>query len=175
MLWLFPIHFPSFYVHETNPKLYVSCDFIATLQQCNCGSSLWISWCVGQKILDGKGIKTESIHMYICDWRRCFCFQVFSVMDNFNPLLNKSCVQHKASTVYAWTGPESSWRLKPPGCKTTDMWRWKGCQPYALATIIPQEIFLVLVSFTGCIDPWALVQPEESCKWKISMTPPGYA
>jgi len=31
------------------------------------------------------------------------------------------------------------------------------------------------MSFTGSINLWALVQPEELCKWKIPMTPPGYA
>jgi len=58
-------------------------------------------------------------------------------------------MKDKAIPVQTRTGPDSAKTLRLPNFKHISIQRWLGCQPYALATFTPQEIFLVLIYVKG--------------------------
>ena len=72
-------------------------------------------------------------------------------------------------SIQSSTGPEGSKRLRLTDFKTVDTWRWYICQPYPPADFT-QEIFLVLMSVRGWVDPRAIVWPEVYCQWQIPVT-----
>jgi hypothetical protein len=80
-------------------------------------------------------------------------------------------VECKTIPVEASTDPDGSWSLRFPDFETIGKWKWLGCQPYAPAAIIPNGIYLVLISVRGWVENRASVLPEVFWKRNFPMTP----
>ena len=120
-----------------------------------------------------SGVPLETCWAFNERWNNKFCYKGVSCwlfLLNQPIYLSNYKVKGKTIPLQAWTGPEGSRRLRRPDFKTIGT---RSCQPYAPATFTTQEIFLVLISVSGWVNPRAIVRPEGLCQWKISVIPLG--
>jgi len=76
----------------------------------------------------------------------------------------------KAVSLQTWTGPEF------PGGRCSQISRQtahEGGKPYAPVALTPQEIFLVLTSVRGWVNPTTIARPEWLCQWKVPVMSSG--
>jgi hypothetical protein len=79
----------------------------------------------------------------------------------------------KAIPLQALTGIECSRRMRLTDFKTIGTCKWQSCQPYAPAAFTPREYSWYSSLLEAESTPGPLMRLEESCQWKIPMTPSG--
>ena len=110
--------------------------------------------------LYSEGVAFESRPRYLPSWLRFLLFSVVKFkQSHYRP--------EQALRVPEGWGSQISRQSAHEGGKVVSPTHWPPLPPPS------QEIFPVLISVRGWVDPRAIVRPEGLCQWKIPMTPSG--
>jgi hypothetical protein len=136
----------------------------------------WVSSAYGEKFAKCKGLKM----CYSVACANCNSFKKKRWLHQWIPkhkiMFLTQLTETRAGIKVKQSHYRSGQALRVPGGRGSHIsrqigtWRWQGCQPYAPAAFTPQEIFLVLISVRGWVNPRALVWSEGLCQWKNPMT-----
>ena len=109
-------------------------------------------------------------NVYLANIR--FVVQYIYTRTHAHTHIHKGKGKGKAFLLEAWSGPEGSRRLRFPDYKTTAQDVGKVVS-LTHRPPLPQEMFLILISVRGWVDPRVIVRSKGLCQWKIPMTPSG--
>ena len=83
------------------------------------------------------------------------------------------CLYNSSNPITALDRPWGFHEVEAPRFQDNRHMKVVGLSALRPGRLYPQEIFLVLISVRGWVNPRAIVRPEGLCQWKIPMTPSG--